>query len=284
MLYLLFTTFLGFAIFVVFKLFKKFGIDNLHAITANYAVASSASLLAFNDPVSSSMILNAPWFPLVILIGALFIGVFFLFAYSSQKAGVAITAVSSKMSVAIPATAGFILFSESISSVKIIGISAALTAFYLTFKKSERLIADPKTFFLPVFLFLGTGTNDLLMKITDYYYIEHDLLLPLSVIFFVALVIGLSLLGFALATRKKTFSLKSLMAGIILGFVNFGSTYFLFRSMEYYDSSLMFPLRNTGIVLLSALTGYFVFSEQLNRTNWYGILLSVLAIIMVAAG
>lgn len=284
MIYLLFTTLLGFVIFVVFRLFKKFGIDNLHAITANYAIASLAALLAFNRPVDASMILNAPWFPLVIIIGVMFIGVFFLFAYSAQKAGVAITAVSSKMSVAIPASAGFILFSESFTLVKIIGIAAALLAFYFTFKKKGSLVSDPKTLFLPVFLFLGTGLNDLLMKITDHHFIVDDLLLLLSVIFFIALLIGLSLLAFSVLTGKKRFSPRSLLAGILLGFVNFGSTYFLFKSMEYFDSSLMFPVRNTGIVVLSALTGYFVFAEKLSRTNWFGIFLAVLAIIMVALG
>jgi drug/metabolite transporter (DMT)-like permease len=54
--------------------------------------------------------------------------------------------------------------------------------------------------------------------------------------------------------------------------------------MEYFDSSLMFPVRNTGIVVLSALAGYFVFNEKLNRTNWTGILLAVVAILLVAAG
>jgi drug/metabolite transporter (DMT)-like permease len=284
MVYLLATTLLGFAIFVVFRLFRKFGIDNLHAITANYAVATVISYLAYDHRVTAGMILDASWFPFVLLIGALFIGVFFLFAHSAQKAGVAVTAVSSKMSVAIPAAAGFIFFSEDFSMIKIVGIVAALLAFYLTFKNKDKLVTDWKTLYLPFFLFLGTGLNDLLMKTADYHYIEDDLLLLLSVIFFVALIIGGLLLSFKLLGNINKLDPKSLVAGMLLGLVNFGSTYFLFKSMEYFDSSLMFPVRNTGIVVLSALAGYFVFNEKLNRTNWTGILLAVVAILLVAAG
>jgi drug/metabolite transporter (DMT)-like permease len=284
MVYLVTATLLGFAIFVVFRLFKKFGIDNLHAITANYAIAATVSFLSFDSPVSTGMVLEASWFPLVLIIGVLFIGVFFLFAHSAQKAGVAVTAVSSKMSVAIPAAGGFIFFSEASSLLKIAGIVAALLAFYLTFRKKDQMISDWKTLYLPVFLFLGTGLNDLLMKTADYHYIENDLLLLLSVIFSVALVIGVFMLTYKLWKNKNYFDPKSLAAGVLLGLINFGSTYFLFKSMEHFDSSLMFPVRNTGIVVLSALAGYFVFAEKLNRTNWLGILLAVVAILLVASG
>jgi len=284
MLYLIATILLATAIFIIFRLFKQLEIDNLQAITMNYVVASSFGFLVYDKPFQPSQISEADWFPLVFLIGLMFIGVFFLFALSSQKAGVAITAVSAKMSVVIPAAAGFLLFGDAFSWIKVSGIAVALAAFYFTFKKKGSMITDYAALILPVFLFLGTGTNDLLMKYIEFHMVHGDLMLLLSCIFGVALIVGLSALIFKVITGRTQLKARNFVAGFLLGFVNFGSTYFLFRSMEYFDSSLMFPIRNTGVVSLSALAGLFFFKEYLSRTNWLGIALAILAILSIAIG
>jgi len=284
MIYLISTTLLSTSIFVIFRLFKKYNIDNLQAITVNYLTASLIGYFSYGKDLSISSVISASWFPFVLIIGLLFIGVFFLFALSSQKAGVAITAVSSKMSVVIPAAGGFLLFGDVASPLKILGILAALLAFYLTFRKKGKMLLTYTAFFLPVLLFLGTGTNDLLMKYADNHFVEGDLILLLSVIFSVAFIVGATLLLYKTIVGKIKPDIKSLLSGLVLGLVNFGSTFFLFKSMEYFDSSLMFPIRNTGVVTMSALIGFVFFREELRASNWIGIGLAILAIILIAIG
>jgi multidrug transporter EmrE-like cation transporter len=46
------------------------------------------------------------------------------------------------------------------------------------------------------------------------------------------------------------------------------------------DSSIVFGINNTGIVVLSVLTGYLVFNEKLRMINYLGIMLSIIAILM----
>jgi drug/metabolite transporter (DMT)-like permease len=284
MFYLLATTLLATSIFIIFRIFKRLGIDNLQAISANYVVAASIGFMAYSEPFSAAEIFSSSWFPLTFLIGLSFIGVFFLFALSSQKAGVAITAVSSKMSVVIPASAGFLIFGDHLSFIKILGIAAALLAFYLTFRTKGKMVINYAALALPVFLFIGTGTNDTLMKYVEYNFVDGDLLLLISTIFVVALLIGSTLLAIKVIQGKNSLNFKSILAGLLLGFVNFASTYTLFMSMEYFESSLLFPIRNTGVVTLSAFAGILFFREELNRTNWIGISLAVLAIILIALG
>lgn len=286
MLYLIATTLFSTSIFILFKLFKQYNINNLQAIVANYFVASLVGFFSFETKFSASDVFQAPWFTLSIFIGGAFIGVFFLFALSSQKAGIAITAVSSKMSVVIPAAAGFLLFSDQLSTQKIIGIIIALVALYLAlYKKTDRNVKfNPKLILLPLLIFVGTGANDLLMKIADFYYVKNDTLLLVSTIFSIALIIGSLVLIYNILRHQVKLKLKNFLAGIALGLVNFGSTYFLFRSMEIYDSSFLFPIRNTVVVSLSALTALFIFGEKLNRTNWIGIFLALLAITMISTG
>ncbi|MEA3476964.1 MAG: EamA/RhaT family transporter, partial [Bacteroidota bacterium] len=71
-------------------------------------------------------------------------------------------------------------------------------------------------------------------------------------------------------------------AGIILGLINFGSTYYIIKSMASFESSVVFPIVNVGIVSLSTLTGFFIFREKLSWINWLGIFLSLTAIMLIA--
>ena len=75
---------------------------------------------------------------------------------------------------------------------------------------------------------------------------------------------------------------KHLAAGVVLGLLNFGSTYYLMRAMDKFDSAVLFPVTNASIVGLSAMTGFFVFREKLSWINWLGVILSVIAIIIIA--
>ncbi len=286
MLFLIATTLLSFSIFIMFKLFKQYNINNLQAIVANYLIAASVGFFSYDAKFSASAIFGASWFLLSILIGGAFIGVFFLFALSNQKAGIAITAVSSKMSVVIPTAAGFLLFSDPLSPQKIIGIILALIALYLAlYKKSVgNTTFNFKLILLPIFLFIGTGANDLLMKIADHYFVENDVLLLVSTIFSVALIIGSTVLIFNILKYNSRLKLRNFVAGGLLGLINFGSTYYLFRSMEIFDSSFLFPIRNTGVVGLSALAALLFFGEKLHKTNWIGIFLALIAIIMISTG
>jgi len=286
MIFLIATTLLSAAIFVVFRLFKKFSIDNLQAILVNYIVAGSTALLVYKGEISPDSFVSASWFPFSFIIGGAFIGVFFLFALLSQKAGIAITAVSSKMSVVIPALAGFLLFQDKLSGLKIAGIVLALLALYLALhkKKKKKSKIAWQVYLLPVLLFFGTGLNDLMMKIAETYYVNDDLLLLVATIFFVALIIGILALLFNSQRKTVRFRFRNLIGGSILGLINFGSTYFLFRSMAWFDNSVLFPIRNTSVVMLTAFIALLFFKERLSKTNWTGIGIAVIAIILIAQG
>jgi len=286
MIFLIATTLLSAAIFVVFRLFKKFSIDNLQAIVVNYLVAGSTALLVYKGEISLDSFVSASWFPFSFIIGGAFIGVFFLFALSSQKAGIAITAVSSKMSVVIPALAGFLLFQDKLSGLKIAGIVLALLALYLALhkEKQEKSKIAWQVYLLPVLLFFGTGLNDLMMKIAESYYVKDDLLLLVATIFYVALIIGILALFFNSQKKTVRFRFRNLIAGSILGLINFGSTYFLFRSMAWFDNSVLFPIRNTSVVMLTAFIALLFFKERLSKTNWTGIGIAVIAIVLIAQG
>ena len=183
MLFIILTVIQSTLLFVAFKIFKKIDIDNLQAITVNYIVAAIFGYIIFEDTVSYPVIISKAWLNMALLLGLLFIITFSLFALSSQKVGVALTSVASKMSVIIPVTFGVILYNDHLSFLKIVGILAALGAFYLTFKKEKKIRLEKKLIILPVLLFLGNGAIDTLLKYTEHHHIVNDLILFLTVIF-----------------------------------------------------------------------------------------------------
>jgi drug/metabolite transporter (DMT)-like permease len=80
--------------------------------------------------------------------------------------------------------------------------------------------------------------------------------------------------------------LRDVIAGLLLGTVNYGSVYFLVKA---YDSELMskstlLPVNNLAVVILGTLAAVFLFREKLNRINFLGVACSVVALALLLFG
>ena len=281
---LLLTILFGTMIITGFKVMYLLKLDVFQAITVNYLVAVLFGFTVWNAPFSFAIWSSKSWFGISIIIGVFFILTYVLFARSSEKAGLVITAVASKMSVVIPVLAGFLLFGDNLNIQKITGIVLTLAAFYLIFLPEKGLRIDYRFILLPFLLLLGNGMNDVLVKYAQHFYLDRDEGLFLSFVFFVALIIGVVVLFFKQFIKGKFITLKSLLAGIILGSLNYWGAYFFLVSMERYQASFLFPVVNVGIVGLSALVSYVVFKEKLSKINWIGIIIAIIAISLVSMG
>jgi len=269
-------------ILVTFKLFDRFRIDNLQAIVINYIVAVIFGLTITQTAWTPGGLIRFDWFPVALLLGAMFICTFFIFALSSQKVGVAVTSVTSKMSLVIPVIASMFLFGESLNWLRVAGIVLALAAFYLTLSQKGPIEWKAKYTWIPLLVFAGNGIVDTTMKYADHYFIKDDLVLFLSIVFFTSFLIGLTILIFRMSGKKAKMQWKHIAAGIFLGLINFGSTYYMLKAISVFESSVVFPVTNAAVVGLSGLTGYIVFKEKLSRMNWAGIGLALLAILIIA--
>ncbi|MEN8224763.1 MAG: DMT family transporter [Bacteroidota bacterium] len=272
------------AIFVVLKLFGKYKIDNWQALSVNYVIATIFGFIIYKGDISAEIIIEKDWFVYSLILGLTFISTFFIFALSSQKVGVALTSVASKMSVVVPVIAGLILLNENINLLSGIGVGIALLAFYLTLGRGKNSAFPRKYVIFPLLLFIGNGVNDTIMKYSEYHYVSdsNDLILYLSVVFLTAMILGFIIGAIKYVHKKFKIGLKNITAGIVLGLINFGSTFYLLKAMGVYDSSVVFPITNAGIVSLSALVGFLFFREKLSRRNRIGILLALVAILLIA--
>ena len=51
--------------------------------------------------------------------------------------------------------------------------------------------------------------------------------------------------------------------------------------MKALESSTLFTVNNVAIVMVSTLLGLLVFKESISKTNWFGIVLAIISIVLV---
>ncbi|WP_029034676.1 EamA family transporter [Salinimicrobium terrae] len=286
MIYLLLSVLSSSVIFVIFKLFERFKINTLQAIIFNYFFAFSAGMLIDRQIPNPLKVVSEAWFLGTFILGFMFIAVFYLAALTTQKSGLSVVSVATKMSVAIPVLFGIILYNESTGWIKITGIILALIAVYLTsIKKKEGIKIKKRNLIFPLLVFFGSGIIDTTLKFLETSYVaEADVALFSSTIFAIAGLIGICILIFQGIRGSLRLSFKNVIGGVVLGIPNFGSIYFLVLALrtEGMESSTIFPLNNVAIVMISTFLGILLFKERMLPKNWIGILLAITSIILIA--
>lgn len=286
MIYLLLSVLASTLIFVVFKLFGKFQVNTLHAIVINYFVACFSGLVAYTGTVEIQQIPSYGWFYYTLALGTLFIIVFNLMALTTQRSGLSVVSVATKMSVVIPILFGIFYYKDHLGVLKVIGIVLALAAVYLASIKSKTGVTiQKKNLIFPILVFVGSGIIDTSIKYLEGTYIaEADVPIFSATIFAAAATLGILILIVQAIRGKFHFQWKNVIGGIVLGVPNYFSIYFLVKALRsgVMDSSGIFTVNNVAIVMASTLVGILVFREKLIPKNWLGIILAVISIILVS--
>ena len=285
MFYLLISICISSFLFVIFKLFDVLKINTFQAIVVNYFVAAVLGFYLSNNSVSFQEIPNQPWFIGAFLLGIMFILVFNVMALTSQKNGLSVASVSSKMSVVIAIVFGVWYYEESLGFIKLSGILLALIAVYLTsVKEKKETTVKQVSLLFPILLFFGSGAIDTSLKFIETSFVEEGGV-PLfsATIFGCAFILGMTILLYQIVKGTFRFEFKNILGGILLGVPNYFSIVYLLKALstDGMESSTAFTLNNVGIVILSTLFGLFIFKEKLIWKNWLGIVIAIVSILLV---
>lgn len=287
MIYLLLSILCSSAIFILFKYFEKFKVNTFTAIVINYLIAgiTGFSTLA-GESFNIERISSSPWFINALILGVVFISLFNIMAITAQKLGPSVASIANKMALIIPVTFAIFFYNDSISFLKFCGVFLALVGVYLaTYKtKVANQKIDKKLLLIPLILFLGSGFIDTFLKYNQDLYLNQnafDAKLFPAITFLTAFSIGALIM---IADRsKRSFDKSTLIGGFILGVINYGSIYFLIQIFNHtsLESSIVFPINNMGVVLLTAFSSLMVFHEKFSLKNKIGVLVSVLALALI---
>ena len=317
LLYLLASIVLTSWLTLSFKLVERFRISNLQAIVFNYISCVVTGMIVHGGSPWNETTSTEAWFPWALLMGAGFIAMFNLVAFIAQRIGVAVAVVAYKLSLVIPFVFSLYYYGEPYTIGKIAGIALALAAVVFTFRPSgeqketggnkkdkeiemhpanaaveQKEVAGNKKvplllWLAPLVLFAGSGLLDAMIK-----FVEQAFLSPfnqdayLITAFSSASAIGICLLGWIFATGRQRFDARAFVAGMAIGIPNYFSIWCLMFALKGYtgNSSVVIPVNNMGIVLISALVAGWLFKEKLSLINRLGIALSLTAIALIAFG
>lgn len=266
-------------IFVIFKLFKKFGINIFQAIVVNYFSSALIGFILYSDEWNPEVLNETDWMVYSIIIAFLFIILFVLMGKSAQLNGVASTSVAVKMSMAISLLFMIYMYSESLPTLKIIGIVLAFIGVFLVSSSKQKNIKSAGWMLL--LLFLGGGILDFTLN-----YVLKNVLESMTPSLFSAfcfICAGIFGLGFIIAKSMRqsiNIEFKNIIAGIILGVPNYFSIYLLLLSYQTtgWEDSTVLAITNVAVVLFSAIIGFIAFKENAGSRKIIGLISAVLAI------
>lgn len=275
-------------IFVMFRLLPRFGAHTFPAIVINYMVAAGCGLAMLGNDYSIREQLDKPWISGGLLLGTLFISLFYLMAFTAQRVGVGVTSIATKMSLVIP-VAWFMLTdpNDAPTLLKISAVLLAILGVVLSSKKEKGQPFNWAYALFPVIIFMGSGIIDLVIghfSQGGHLASENDQYLFTAMPFLTSSAIGLSVLLGRKIKGLPIFNWPTVIGGMLLGLVNFGSIFFLVRTFdaELLDRSALIPVNNLGVVLVTALASLLLFSERLTRIKSLGLFVSVVAILLLA--
>ena len=272
-------------IFVSFGLFGRWKVDNRWAVAVNYSFCAVAGLLIAADGLPR---LDELWWIPALILGSAFPYLFVKMASLTQGGGLALSTIASQMSLILPVALAPLLYSESMSAMRIGGISLGLVSIVLLVRGQGQGAGrglGSKSAVDTAIIFVGTGLCTALIKYSRVHFVA-----PESEIVFVSCVFAVAAFWtwvMALNAPRPEISLvrKSIWAGLMLGVPNLGSLVFLIRALgSGLESGLVFPLNNLGIVLFSSLAGWGLFGQRLRPLAWMGIAVALAAVVLMGRG
>lgn len=281
MIYLILSILSSILIFVIFRYFQIFKIDTFQAIVFNYITAFLCGILLYGHEWNAEALEHTAWMPYSVICSVLFIGLFFVMAMSTQTNGVASTSIAVKMSMVVSLLLMIVGYSESITWLKIVGISLAFIGVLLVSLPSKTTDKKLRATWMLLLLFLGSGILDFTLNYVQNH--ELDVLTP-SLFSAIGLggagVIGMLILAVRISSKRSVLKWKNVVAGIVLGVPNYFSIYCLIQSYEKtgWSDSTVLAITNVSVVLGAALLGFIIFKETASRKKIIGLVCAIAAI------
>ena len=267
------------AVSVLLKVARKRNIAIQQAIAFNYIVALSLSWfllkpdfkgLEFTDFIAQSE--NTPIF---LALGILLPSVFIIMSKAVEFAGIVRSDAAQRLSLFLPILAAFLIFHETLSQSKVVGIVLAFVGlFCLLSKPNQKSAVDFRGVLGLIGVWFGYGIIDILFKQVA----KSGGAFPTTL--FIAFSLASCIMFIYLLFKRTQWNVASFVGGIILGVLNFFNILFYIKAHQSCGSNptLVFAGMNIGVICLGTITGALIFKEKISKVNWLGIAFSLCAI------
>ncbi|WP_285058292.1 DMT family transporter [Pedobacter ginsengisoli] len=279
MIYLIISICCSVTVAVLLKLAKRYKISIPQAVTWNYLFAISLSFVFFRPAIGHFTAGTPPKIHLAL--GVLLPVIFWFLAASVKNIGIVKTDIAQRLSLFIPILAAYFLFKEDFTTLKLCGLAIGFIAIFFTLYKKTKS-SQAVNWIYPVIVFIGFGLIDTLFKqVAQIKTIPYTSSLVL--IFALSFIISLAFIAYQSLIKKQKLELINFICGCILGFFNFFNILFYLKAHRAMadNPSTVFAAMNIGVIILGTLVGIFIFREKLNKLNYWGLSLALVAILLI---
>lgn len=276
---LLTSIFCSVAVSILLKLAQPLRLQIAQVVTFNYVMAAGLCLGLLSASPSRLLSAQPPWV-LLFALSLLLPSIFLLMARSVRVAGIVLSDAAQRLSLLLPLAASFLLFGEIFTLRKFVGIGLAFVALVCLLARPKHTVTNQQSLQKPFIaltllgVWLGYGLIDISFKqLAKTQTNFADSLL------FCFILSGLFLAIYQHLMRQK-WQLRSALAGLLLGTLNFGNIYFYLRAHQHFDQqpALVFAGMNIGVIALGAVAGIVLFNEKPSLFNALGLFLALIAI------
>ncbi|MFZ7142232.1 EamA/RhaT family transporter [Avibacterium avium] len=267
------------AVSVLLKVARKFNVVIEQAIAFNYLVALLLSYFLlqpdFQGQGFTDFIVQNENSAIFLSLGLLLPSVFIIMSKAVEFAGIVRSDAAQRLSLFLPILAAFVLFDEQLSQSRIISLILAFSALFCLINKPREKGLSVKGGLSLLAVWFGYGVIDILFKQTA----KMGSAFPTTL--FIAFALAMCVMFMYLLIKRTQWNGASLLAGIVLGGLNFMNILFYIRAHQSFSQNptLVFAGMNIGVICLGALVGAIVFKEKISKINGVGVVLGISAIL-----
>ncbi|MBX2837398.1 MAG: hypothetical protein KTR35_11125 [Gammaproteobacteria bacterium] len=263
-------------ILILFRWMQHSSAITRHAIVIGYLTSAIAGALLLDVDWSLT---TEHWFWFAAIEGVGFYVVFRMMALTTESAGITVASIATKMSVVIPTLIGIIALGESVNTFKVGGLIFGIASVLL----AAGLRVTVTQWVLPLLVFVCTGVIDASFKLFQVWGLT-DTQFP----GFMVTIFGFAFIASVahhLWQPNRIINPVSVVSGIALGLANLGTVYFILLALAQpgWESSVVFPLNNFGVVLTSTLAAIVLFRERPTSTTLLSLGAAITAIALLYA-
>ncbi len=211
-----------------------------------------------------------------IVAGLLFFGSLVLYRYSIRYNGLAISGTFAKLGISVPVLMSLLLWNIFPSLLQWSGIILSMVAVLFLYNWKQPRATSHFSLSL-IFVLVLMGLAEFSNKIFQQYAVSSYKSLFLFVVFGTAFLY--SVLNQLI--RKTKFGRKELLFGLLIGILNYGSSYFLIQALGSIPAVIAFPMFSAGTILCISVFSRIVLKEKWSQNMIIAIILSTISVILM---
>ena len=276
MLYLILAIASSALVSIIMRLSDRKVTGNIAMLTVNYLMCFLVSagyagfdLFPSSEGLPSALLMGS-------VNGLLYLGGFVLLQINVRRNGVVLSSTFMKLGLLVSIAVSVVFFHEVPDLLQVIGFCLAVAAIILiNFRKESGGEAGFKAGL--ILMLLAGGMGDAMAKIFEE--LGDPALEPQFLIytFLVALILCTALM----LSKKQKPGKWEVLFGLLIGVPNFFSAKFLLGALEHISAVIVYPVYSVATILVVSLTGVLAFRERLEKRQWIGMGLILVALVLL---